>query len=383
MAAAAAPRIPLLPARAFMQPYRTVLTGDQPFVFGGSPVTFKLRQQGYLDELIVWLTGSYTVANAALVAIQMGYYRIVRNFLYKPPNKPASAFDLDGAFAHVWNLVQRDFNPARQQFRFPAQGVLDAAPYWATLVDQFPSALGAQAASLWWVLPTHLAVDDIRGTVPLGNLQQQSLIVSPAVASDFLDVPANLTSPSWTIEVEQVFLAPPPAGALQFIRPTTIAPDANGVDTDWLIAYSEQEQPIVATGPQLIEITPEYTILGILHALSVATTGTGAQLDMADISGIQLTFNTQGIFPDGPIDPRLFLFHQTYQQTAPLPNGFWFWDFNNLGRWDWINTDPLTELKAELDIKSGTVMGANPRARTSVKRLLDLNPGAHLAAAAL
>lgn len=370
----------LYPARFFMRPFRFDLGGgDKAFALGGATITVPLRKQGYLDMLVVHLTATFTVANAALVFIELGAYNAVKNFNLNVPNKPLPPFNLGGAFAHLWNLRNRDFSPLRQQWRIPAQGTLDANAYWAGLVDKFPTALGAQNLGLWWVLPAHYSVDDIRGTIPLGNQEQANLLVTPAPAADFIDVPANFTIPVWTLDVEQVWLAPPPAGAPIF--PTTAAPNADGVDVDWEIAYDETYQHVAGTGLQEVNITPNYTILGIAHAVTLATAGTGAQLDMASIDSLQFILNSQQLFPDGPTPAALFDFHTVYENDVPLPLGYWMYDRDVLGKSDWIYTDSLTEIASQLYVAAGAVAGASPRIYTSTRRMIDLNPAAHLVAA--
>lgn len=370
----------LYPARFFMKPFRFDLGGgDKPFTLSGPTITVALRKQGYLDMLVAHLTADYTVANAALVFIQLGAYNAVKNFNLNVPNKPLPPFNLGGFFAHLWNLRNRDFSPIRQQWRYPAQGTLDANPYWAALVDSFPVGLGATNLTLWWVLPTHYSVDDIRGTVPLGNQEQANLLITPAPGADFLDTPANFTAATWVVDVEQVWLAPPPPGAP--IAPTTSAPNADGVDIDWEMAYDETYQAIAGTGLQQVAITPNYTILGIAHAVSGATAGTGAQLDSASVDALQFILNSQQLFPDGPLPRDLFDFHTVYENDVPLPVGVVMYDRDVLGKSDWIYTDSLTEINSQLYVDAGYTPGANPRIYTSTRRLLDLNPAAHLLAA--
>jgi hypothetical protein len=375
-----APAQHLYPARFFMRPFRFDLGGGLiPFVAGGANVTVPLRKQGYLDMLVVHLTAAYTVATAALIFVELGAYNCVQTFNLSVPNKPQPPVNAGGFFMHVWNLRNRDFNPKAQQWRFPAQGTLDANAYWAGLVDAFPVALGAETLTLWWVLPTHYSVDDIRGTVPLGNQEQVNLIVTPAALADYLAVAGNFTLATWTLDVEQVWLAPPPPGAP--IMPTTSMPNADGVDTDWIVAYDETYQAIVAAGLNLVNITPNYTILGMAHATTYATASVIAQKDMASITGLQLVLNSQQLFPDGPIAAALFAMHTVYENDVPLPLGVWMYDRDVLGRADWIYTDSLTEIQSQIVISATAVAGTNPRIYTSTRRLIDLNPAAHLLAA--
>ena len=122
-------------------------------------------------------------------------------------------------------------------------------------------------------------------------------------------------------------------------------------------------------------------ILGIAHAVSGATAGTGAQLDSASVDALQFILNSQQLFPDGPLPRELFDFHDVYENDIPLPVGVVMYDRDVLGKSDWIYTDSLTEIASQLYIDAGYTPGANPRIYTSTRRLLDLNPAAHLLAA--
>lgn len=356
----------LFPARFFMRPIWVDL-GTQAFTLGGNPASYQLRQLGYLDMLIVHLTGTYTVATAALVFNALQPYNIVRNFLLQSPGNPLPPINAGGATMHLWNLRNSDFAPGRKQFRFPAQGTLDANAYHASLVDQFPTALGAQTFHLWWVLPFHLSVDDIRGTLPLGNSSVTTLAIAPASAADLVTTPANLTVPVFTVQVTQVYLTPPPAGA-------PIA--GGGVDTGWAVAYDETSQAVAQVGLNRVLVTPNYTILGILHGLALNNA-----LTSADVTNKTLRVNSSYFTdPTGLANPVDDL-RQAYEQGVPLPVGWFMYDFDVLGMAGWVHTDQVTELESDITIAAGAVLGANPRITTSVRRLVDLNPASGLVGA--
>lgn len=349
----------LYPARFFMRPIWVDL-GTQVFTMGGNPVTYQLRQLGYLDMLVVHLSGTYTVATAALVFNALQPYNIVRNFLIQSPGNPLPPINLGGASMHLWNLRNSDFAPGRKQFRFPAQGTLDANAYHASIIDQFPTALGAQTFHLWWVLPFHLSVDDIRGTLPLGNSTVSTLSISPSAAADVVTVAANLTVPVFTVQVTQVYLTPPPAGAPII---------GGGVDTGFAVAYDETYQAVPAVGLNHVLVTPNYTILGILHALALNNAN-----NSADVTNKTLRVNSS-YFTDptglpNPVDDL----RQTYEQGVPLPVGWFLWDFDVLGMAGWVHTDQVTELESDITIADAAVLGAAPRIYTSVRRFVDLNP---------
>ena len=349
----------LYPARYFMRPIWTDL-GSKPFVLGGSPVTYQLRQLGYLDALVVHITGTYTVATAALVFNQLEPENVVSNFLVQTPGSPLPPINLGGKSMHVWNLRNQDFSPYVRGWRFPAQGVLDANPFHASIVDSFLGTVGAQTMHLWWVLPFHLASDDIRGTLPLGNSTVTNLVISAAAVADVVTVAANLTLPVFTVEVAQIYLTPPPAGA----------PIVGGsVDTSYAVAYDETYQPIAATGLNKVTVVPNYTILGILHGVAI----NGAE-DSADVSSLTLRVNSSYFTDPTGLSAAMSDMKQTMEQGLPLPVGWWLRDFDRFGPAEWLHTDQVTEIESDIYIASSATLGTNPRIYTSVRRLVDLNP---------
>ena len=358
MATAQAPQ--LYPARFFMRPIWVDL-GTKAFTLGGGALTFPLRAMGYLDMLLVHVFGTYTVATATLVFNQLQPYNLISNFLVQTPGSPLPPINAGGKSMHVWNLGLSDFAPFRWGTRFPAQGTLDANAYHAGIVDQFPVAIGPQTMHLWWVLPFHLSQDDIRGTLPLGNSTVTNLVVTPAAAADLVTVPGNLTIPSLSIDVVQVYMTPPPVGAPII---------GGGVDTSYAVAYDETYQPVPAVGLQKVTVVPNYTILGILHGLALNNAD-----DSADLAGSVLRVNSS-YFPNDPagvptamVDQRIAM-----EQGIPLPQGWFLYDFDVIGQAGWVHTDQVTEIESDLTVASGAVLGANPRIYTSVRRLVDLNP---------
>jgi len=357
MPAAAAPT--LFPARFFMRPIWVDL-GAKAFTLGGPPVTYQLRQQGYLDMLLVHLSGTYTVANANLVFGQLQPYNIVPNFLVQTPGSPLPPINAGGKTMHVWNLRNGDFAPMGKGFRFPAQGTLDANAYHATLVDQFAVAVGAQTFHLWWVLPFHLSAEDIRGTLPLGNSTVTNLVISAAAVADVVTVAANLTIPVLTVDVAQVYLTPPPMGA----------PIIGGmVDTSIAVAYDETYQGVAAVGLNKVTVVPNYTLLGILHDVAL----NGAD-DSTDVTNMTLRVNSSYFTDPTGLPTAIVDFRQAMEQGLPLPVGIFLYDFDLLGRAGWLHTDQVTEVESDITIAAAAVLGANPRIYTSVRRLVDLNP---------
>ena len=359
MAGGAAPGTATFPARSFMRPIGINL-GSQTFAYGGQPVTFQLRNLGYLDSLLVHLQGTYTVATAALVFNQMQPYNSVANFLIQGPNSPLPPFNIGGQNLHIWNLRSDDVAPYVKGFRTPASDTLDANAFWASKVDQFPSAIGAAVAHLWWVLPFHRTVLDITGTLPMGNSQIVNLIISPAAVADLVTTAADFTAPAFTVEVEQVYLTPPPAGA---------AITGGRVPSNFAIAYDETYQAIAQVGLQKVTVVPNYTILGILHGVAL-----NGAMDSADLQALNLRIGSSWWFEPPGIGPGMLSALQAARYGQPLPVGFFLYDQDVLGSADWIHTEngQVTEIESDLTVAAGATLGTNPRVYTSTRRLIAL-----------
>lgn len=346
---------PPLPARFFMRPYRIPL-GAQAFVLGGQSVKFDLRRQGYTDGLLVHLSGTYTGANADLVPKAFAPYNAVAKFLITVPQSPLPPINAGGWTMHQWNLRNQDFAPFRKGNRFPAQGVLDANAYHASLVDQFALTVGAQTVHLWWYLPFHLSNDDIRGILPTGNLSQVSLLVTPAAVADLFTTPANFTVPVLTIDVTQVCLTPPPAGAnIQ----------GGGVDVSQAVTYDEFPQNIAAVGLQRVDITPNYTILGILHGIAINDLMT----NMAQLSGINMRLNSSYMNEPPGLAPAVVDALIAGAEGVPMPDGVLLYDQDILGMADWVHTQDLTEIESTFSTALAT---APATILTSTRRLVPL-----------
>ena len=344
----------LYPARMFMRPVWTDL-GTKTFTLGGAPVSYQLRQLGYLDMLIAHITGTYTPTNANLVFGAMGPYQAVTNFLVQSPSQQP-AINIGGAMLHVWNLRASDFAPYRRQFRYPAQGTLDANAYHASVVDQVPVATGSQQTlHLWWVLPFHINSEDPRGNLALGNSGVTNLIITPDAIADYVTVAANLVGQALTVDVVQVYYTPPPAGA----------PTIGGSTGDaFSVTYDETYQAVPGTGLNKVEIVPSFTILGILHALSL-----NGALDSTDITSAYLRVN-QSYFTDPAGIPNAVQdMRQFFEGGVPLPVGFLLYDQDLAGAQGWIHTDAVTELESAITIATSATI-TNGKIYTSVRRLV-------------
>lgn len=364
-AAPSAPQV-LAPAQLFMR-WIAEFLGNFPFTLGGPTIQVPLRKRGYLDMLIVHVKGAFTGANASLVFNQLQPWNIITQFLVQPPGQE-TPIRLGGQTLHGWNLLSKDFAPFINGGDATAAGTLDANAFDASIMDVFPVAVGAQVVHLWYVLPFHRSSMDIRGVVPLGNDVQVNLIMQPSTKAGLVTVAANLTLDTWSVDVYQAYYTPPPAesGAV--------------VDDQWAVTYDETFQPIVQVGAQTpVDIVPNNTILGILHAICLNNV-----MDSADVQALALQVNNSWFSDPGGLPGDAFTFIARRRYGRAFPVGLFPYDFDYsvddgvLDSKAWIHTQQVQEIKSYIWIAAGATLGTNPNIYTSVRRLADLNPAGHL-----
>jgi hypothetical protein len=352
------------PARLPFQPFTRWIpefVANVPITIGGAKVTQLLDNVGYGDMLVLRIKGTYTVATATLVLLAGAPWNIFSNINVQPPGLTPPV-NLSGFMLHVWNLIEKNFAPFVDGVDLPAQG-LDANAFDLGLIDVFPLPVGAQVINLWYVVPFHRSSMDYRGILPLGNKTRTLLTLSIGAAADLVTVPGNFTIPVFTVDVFQCYFTAAPAGI--------------GADPDpyWAITYEELVQPIAALGDQVINIEPNDSILGIVHY--VILNGVG---DSTDISTLTLRVN-KSFYHQG-LDGAFWHFVQRRRLGAPLPVGVIVYDedrFVDDGQLDmreWIHSQDVQSVQSTLRTPTGT-LGTLPRVVTSIKRLVDLAPGAH------
>jgi hypothetical protein len=331
------------------------------FTVGGPKVTQLLDNVGYGDMLILHAKGTYTVATATLVQLAGAPWNLFSNINVQPPGLTPPV-NLSGFMLHVWNLLEKNFAPFTGGEDFAAQG-LDANAFDLGLIDVFPLTVGAQTMHLWFVVPFHRSSMDVRGIIPLGNKTRTLLTLSIAAAADLFTTPANFTIPVFTVDVFQAYY--------------TAAPQGANADPDpyWAVTYEELVQPIAALGDQVVNIEPNDSILGILHY--VVLNGVG---DSTDISALTLRVN-KSFYHQG-LDGAFWAFVQRRRVGAPLPVGVIAYDEDRfvddgvLDMREWIHSQDVQSVQSTIRTPTGT-LGTNPRIVTSIKRLVDLAPGAH------
>ncbi len=335
--------------------------GNIPITLGGAKQTLLLDNVGYGDMLVLHVKGTYTVATANLVLMAGAPWSILSNINVQPPGLTPPV-NISGFMLHVWNLIEKNFAPFVQGEDFTGQG-LDANAYDAGIMDVFPLTVGAQTLHLWYCVPFHRSSMDVRGILPLGNKTRTLLTLSIAAAADLVTTPANLTLPVFTVDVFQAYYTAAPAG---------INADP---DPYWAVTYEELVQPIAALGDQVINIEPNDSILAMIHY--VIMNGVG---DSTDISSLTLRVNKS--FYHQSLDGAFWHYVQRRRLGTALPVGVIAYDMDRfvddgaLDMREWIHSQDVQSVQSTVRVPTG-VLGTTPRIITSVKRLVDLNPGGH------
>lgn len=339
---------------------------NRAIVFGGAKVTRELDNVGYGDLLVLHLKGTYTVATATLVFLAGAPWNAFSQIVLTPPGL-APPISHSGMMQHLWNLLGVDFAPFVDQWNDAAPG-LDANAFDLGLIDVFPTAVGAQTAHLWYILPLHRTSMDPRGVLSLGNRSRTQLSLSVAALADLVTVPGNLTIPSFSVDIYQAYLTSPAEGL--------------GVDFDpwWSVSYEEIITNIAALGNQVVNVEPNDTILGLIHY--VILNGAG---DSADINNLTLRVNKSYLHQALPGD--FWHFVQRKRKGKPMPVGVIAYDFDRFADVDvegplglegreHLHSENVTSIQSILNVPTGT-LGTNPRVVTGVRRLVDLDPTAH------
>lgn len=331
--------------------------GNFAFVLGNPTINVPLLKRGYMEMLIVNLHGTATVATAALVFAQLAPWNIVSKFLMQPPSQ-LTPTNLGGEGLHFFNLLARDVAPFASSARnSPAGGSLDANAYEASILDVFPTAVGAITISMWYVLPFHMSALDLRGIVPLGNDTQSTFSITPNTVANLVTTPADFTVPSLSVDVWQIYLTPPPAG---------VATDVEAL-AQFAVLYDENNQPITQVGQQKVTLVPNYTILDILHGIYL-----NGVPDSTDMSAFALQVNSSWFTDAQGMSAAFETFWNRMQRGLTVPPGHFAYNFDDaapLSLRALVDTGQITELYSYMTVAAGATLGAGPQIYTWTRRL--------------
>lgn len=329
---------------------------------------FPLRKVGYLDGLLVRLTGQWTV-DAATPDERPGFpYNVVARFTLNIPGL-SHPISLSGYQMKMQNLVGYDYGMHARGFDKIASAIVGQANAFhdSDLDDQAViTVAAARDVDLWWFIPSHRSARDLRGIMPIGGDQDTVLEVHCGALADIFDAPAQITSvAALDVEVYQVFHTAPPAGVA--------APD-----TSWAVVFDEYSQGVNATGDQNIEIPRDGVILNVIHAIWLDD-DLFPPAPEAAISSLSLRVNRDKLLDAVPYVAYAKL--AAMRGDRPLPAGVLAYDFDfraadvpfyDAGyerQAEWLFSAGVTEIESRIAIASGTALD-NAKIVTSVKRLM-------------
>lgn len=340
-----------------------------PAALGGSALTFELSRIGFLEYLVIHVTGTLTAVTGSPAPLPGFPWNILKRIVFDTPGL-ADPIALSGDSLHHQNLVSHDFSLARTFGDLPesANALDDNAYHAANIYNLAPVAVAANAWRLWFVLPVRRHVGDLRGVVPLGNKQQTRLRITPAAAADIFGTTANFSTSALSIQVTQVFRTAPPAGLP--------APD---YEAGHAIVIDEYEQQVSATGQNKIEIPTGGTILNIVHRVFLDD-DVYPPAPEGSLDDVSLWLNRDKVVDRVPT--RQYIFMQNAGRIQPLPAGTIVFDFDQQADRPyivagaervpgWVFSDELNELTTWVGVTSGTTLD-NAKIVTTVKRLVQI-----------
>jgi hypothetical protein len=338
-----------------------------PAALGGGSLSWELSRIGFLEGLLIFVTGTLTVVTASPAPLPGFPWNLLKRIVFDTPGL-ADPIAVSGDTLHHQNLASHDFGMDRAGGDAPeSPNALDDNAYFiANLHDLAPVAVAANAWRLKYWLPVRRNVGDMRGIVPLGNKQQSRLRINPATTADIFGTTANFSTSALTIQVVQVFRTAPPAGVP--------APEYEAAHA---VVIDEYEQSVSATGQVKIEIPTGGIILNILHRVFLDD-DVYPPAPEGSLDDVSLWINRDKVVDRVPT--KVHVFDQNAGRWQPLPAGTIVHDFDKhagrpyfLGGREraegWVFSDELNELTAFLGIASGTTLD-NAKIVTSVKRLV-------------
>lgn len=371
------------PSRFFSAKPRLVSLGKQRIAFGGSDLRFKLEKFGWLDQLIIRVTGTYDAAVAALVFKPLSPYNLFKAVKLTPVGRQKFVDGTIGTFGfRVFDLACPGWTPKGGTAVIRDVVGIDANNAGSSAQrDLFDTAVAAgKTARLWWTLGTRRSATDPRGRIPLHNDTEVLLYLTPNTKAELVSVAANFANDALDVEVIQVTYddVPESDSIEQFSR-------------NWTIMNEQFDQvAIIGNNDVIIPTVPgeDRIYLGWYHALALDDNGlaTSGKINTLDLKADR----TDIIEP--ATDAGLFYYKTRREFGYTMPDGVIYYDFDSFADTDgsgaagepdpeavpthqpslghWLNTKLMKTLRSRLHIPTGTALGAAPRIYTGLRYLM-------------
>lgn len=271
------------PAEVFSRPipkkiFKKVFAADDS-VFGTDELRIPLKRAGYLERLIVKISGGYTVANAQLVFKPLAPFSLIKRVTFEPQGYQ-KVIDLHGWNAHYLSRVSSLWRPGKTGFEKTSEG-LDASAGVNVPKSKFATAVGAQTYEMWFELPFTRSATDPTGALFIPHPNNTELVILPAaLKTEVVTVAANLTVFGMTVEVWQVTYSRPP-------KDDTIVPFGRGKA---VVITAEDREDVTVEGDTEITLPIGGKLLQSIHTVLVNGARDSANVETLtlDLDGVKV-----------------------------------------------------------------------------------------------
>lgn len=316
---------------------------QETYVSGGISQR-QLTKTGLLSKILLHINGTMTITPGTGTAAlsEQGPWALIRRVRFQMGNG-TELFNVSGFMAYVVDLY------ARIGYE-PDDGQIGAS--FATDIYNAGVSTGANT----WDFTLHLPIvpndRDLAGLVLLqADAAAANLIIDWQVAGGATnEFPVVLTGNATAAFV----------GTCDVYLETFTVPaeGQNMPPLDQLFQTIERQDPIFATGENVVKLLPDNTYVRVIHALIV-----NGALSSTALDEMLLRYNVSNV--PYQIDRKMKLFLQRYHYTKDFPKGIYHWDFfdqgyaNYGGQRDLVEATGLAEFESLIRIASGTSLGSN------------------------
>lgn len=327
--------------------------------------TFRLPPIGLASRVFIDVDGGSATAydftagggTGAVAASGEGPWSIVESIQINV-NGSTGFYDVSGFGTYLLMAAEE-----RHAFPQDAPGtVYTTAPTdVASDVFDYPAAADGRPR-FGFELPLSLLPGSPLGMVLLGNDQTTMDVVLKWATLDKYAVLAGGGTATLTLTATctlEYFDVPDQAAFDQFVRPML----------GWVHWNVENRKDVTSTGAgaNVVTLDNHDTYLQVIHTLFINNI-----LNTDAVERIKFLLNRAHTRYD--MNKRTFLRRQRHEVGKDLPAFIWTF-FSTASLRDAIRADAYTDVRSQIDIVSGTALGAGAFVRTAEKRLVDLRAG--------
>lgn len=316
------------------------IVGDITYASNRTGTPRRLNQVGFLNTLIIRVTGTMTLSAAGALAAD-GPWNLVRR-IRVTLNTGIGLVTLSGFGAFlVGFLLKEEFAP----------NVSGRAEVFSA-----PVAVGANAWNFMLQIPI-AANDGQNFEVGLINLQTEELVAQVEI--------------DWAPELDAVTLATGFVGRADVFAEWYEVPDPTKVrypPLNILHRFEEQRSVVAATGDNRTPLLRQGTLLQLLHVLRL-----NGVRNTTDLVALRLELNRSDRVYRYELAPQLW--EQALRYGQDLPVGVFAWDWWHAqmdvsqgdGR-DFVDTEAIAQIDSVVEVATGAVLGSNNNFVDTIRR---------------